>query len=575
MGSIAIVIAVFAYRLGLARSPGWGSGRLILLILGLVAYGVSALSYLARDKLTKIRAIFDRVRQLILSPIIGWAFGILVCVGIAFYGLWYSSAGRFPAFPQFANDYIQLGESFLHGQLALLEQPNPELAALQNPYDYRQRENIPYHWDASYYEGKYYLYWGPIPALAFAAVEGLIRTQPFASVMVDIPYIGLGLVLLATFFQVSRQFFSEPSSLTPGLFTLMSLVNLPFLFLLGNPQIYHTSIIFGQFFLSLGLLGWVLYSGSANPAWLIMAGLNWGLAIGSRVNLVVSVAIYLVFSLVWIGRETGWKPSWKKEGSLLIPLALCAIGLGAYNYARFGNPLETGQLYQLTIPVAHSSYFSISYLPSNLYIYLFYPLTIVGKFPFVKSALFEPSLLPNWLTVPAGMLFDHNIFGIFSSVPGLWLMGLAVPLFILRMIPSGKPQVISPPPSKLNYFLATVTLAGAGQFLFLMVFFFGAERYIPDFYIPCILVSAILVWRMDEVLKSRLGLRLAFWLLVIGLTIWTMGIGFFGGFGVPPELFRSFNPVLFNQLAAYWNDRYAGFVILLDRASRVIFNTIH
>jgi hypothetical protein len=560
-------------------------GRLALFITGLVAYGLSALSYLARkssnsgqtdkNQLTKIRTLLKRISQFINSPPLGWAFGIFVCMGIAFYALWYSSAGRYPAFPQFANDYIQLGESFLHGQLSLLEQPNPELAALKNPYDYLQRENIPYHWDASYYEGKYYLYWGPVPALAFAAVEGLIHSQPFASVMVDLPYIGLSLVLLVLFFQISRRFFPEASSLSPGLFILVGLVNLPFLFLLGNPQIYHTSIIYGQFFLFLGLLGWVIYINTANHAWLIMAGLNWGLAIGSRVNLAVSVAIYLVFSLVWTLREGGWKPSLKREGFLLIPLALCAFGLGIYNFARFGNPFETGQLYQLTIPVAHSSYFSISYLPSNLYIYILYPLTFAGKFPFVKSALFDTSLLPGWLNVPSGMAFDHNIFGILTSAPVLWLLGLAVPIFILRMIPGGKSHINSNPPSRSDHIFSMVTLAGVGQFCFLMVFFFGAERYVPDFYLPLIVGTAILVWRTDEVFKSRPGLRIALWFIVVGLVVWTMGIGLLGGFGVPPELFRSFNPVLYSQIASYWNDRFTGIVILFDRASRIIFNRIH
>jgi hypothetical protein len=80
---------------------------------------------------------------------------------------------------------------------------------------------------------------------------------------------------------------------------------------------------------------------------------------------------------------------------------------------------------------------------------------------------------------------------------------------------------------------------------------------------------------MDEVFKPKPGVRFAFWLIVLGLTIWTAGIGVFGGFGVPPELFRSFNPVLFNQLASYWNDRYAGFIVLLDRASRIIFSITH
>ena len=517
----------------------------------------------------KIQSILDRLGQIILSPLAGLVFGILVCLGIAIYALWYSSAGRFPAFPEFGNDYIHLGESFLHGQLSLLGQPSPQLKALQNPYDYLQRENIPYHWDASYYEGRYYLYWGPVPALVFAAAEGLTRTQPSASVMVDLPYIGLGFMLLTIFLLILRCFFPHASSLSPGLFTLMALVNLPFLFLLGNPQIYHTSIIFGQFFLILGLLGWVIYFISGKSAWLIIAGLGWGLAVGSRVNLAVSVAIYLVFALAWMGRESGWRPSWTRDGYLLIPLALCAIGLGAYNFARFGNPLETGQLYQLTIPVMHSSYFSISYLPANLFIYLFYPIDLVAKFPFVKSALFDVSMLPGWLSVPAAMSFDHNIFGVFSSAPELWLLGLGVPLFI-----QGERRAFQPPFSKRFYLFAMVAIAGLGQFLFLMVFFFGAERYIPDFYIPMVLGTSMLLWRMDEIFKSRGGIRVIFWLIAAGLILWTAGMGIFGGFGVPPQLFRSFNPVLYGRLASYWNDRLPVFFTLLDKASRVVPNMI-
>ena len=583
-GSIAILVAIFADRLGLAGSSGWGSGRLALLFIGLIAYGVSAVSYLAKKYLTRsasrqaasrVRSYLDRFQQIILSPLTGLVFGILVCIAIAVYALWYSSAGRFPAFPEFGNDTIQLGESFLHGQLSLLEQPAPELKALSNPYDYLQRANIPYHWDASYYGGKYYLYWGPVPALVFAAAEGLTHAPPLASVMVDLAYMGLGFVLLAIFFMVSRHYFPDGSSLSTGLFLLMALVNLPFLFLLGNPQIYHTSIIYGQLFLFLGLLGWVIYIVTGRSAGLITAGLGWGLAIGSRVNLAVSVVIYLVFALIWVVRGSSWKPSLKIVGSLLIPFALCVIGLGAYNFVRFGDPFETGQKYQLTIPVAHSSYFSLSYIPANLYIYLFYPIDLVGKFPFVKSALFDLSRLPGWLIVPPAMSFDHNIFGVFTSIPGLWLVGLVVPLCILAGTTIRKPGGFQPAFPKWIYFFAMVTVAGLGQFLFLMVFFFGAERYIPDFYISMVLGMAMLVWSMDEFLKPRARLRLAFWLVVVGLIFFSVAMGFFGGFGVPPLLFRSFNPALYGRLTSYWNDCYTALFTPLDRASWIIFNMFH
>ena len=173
------------------------------------------------------------------------------------------------------------------------------------------------------------------------------------------------------------------------------------------------------------------------------------------------------------------------------------------------------------------------------------------------------------------MSFDHNIFGVFSSAPGLWLMGLVVPLFILANRSLRERRAFQPPFSKRFYLFTMVAIAGLGQFLFLMVFFFGAERYIPDFYIPMVLGTAMLLWRIDEILKSRVGLRMILWLISVGLVVWTAGMGIFGGFGVPPQLFRSFNPVLYGRLASYWNDRLPIFFTLLDRVSRFIFNTPH
>jgi hypothetical protein len=273
--------------------------------------------------------------------------------------------------------------------------------------------------------------------------------------------------------------------------------------------------------------------------------------------------------------ESGWRPSWKREGALLIPLAACVIGLGIYNFARFANPFETGQMYQLTIPATHSSYFSTSYIPTNSYNYLFYPTYFVGKFPFIRSALFEISMLPKWISVPPAMSFDHNVFGILPSIPGLWMMGSAVPLLILAGMSIRQRRSVQPSRSSWSYYFAMVITAGFGQLFFLLVFFFGAERYIPDFLIPLILGTAMLVWKTDEMLKPRLRLRIVFWVVTVGLTFWTAGIGFFGGFGVPPQLFRSFNPAYYGQLASYWNDRYALISILVNRAYRILFGIIH
>src|SRR5215213_3560711 len=65
--------------------------------------------------------------------------------------------------------YASLSEGFLRGQLSMAHKPDPQLMAMANPYDYAEREKIkvPYLWDASYLNGRYYLYFTPLPAFFF------------------------------------------------------------------------------------------------------------------------------------------------------------------------------------------------------------------------------------------------------------------------------------------------------------------------------------------------------------------------------------------------------------------------
>jgi len=405
---------------------------------------------------------------------------------------------------------------------------------------------VPYHWDASYYKGKYYLYWGPVPALAFATVEGIAHVRPPGSLIVIICFIGLSFIFLRILFWIWSRFFFSAPGFSPELFTLIGFINLPFLFLLGRPVIYETSIITGQFFLFLGLLGWTLYTANPNKAgWLVMAGLSWGLAIGSRYNLVISVVVYLTYIVPQFIRDQNWK----RIASLLVPLASCIVALGLYNFARFGNLFETGFSYQLSIPEAKTETYSISYLPSNFYIYLFYPMTITGEFPFVISSL------------PFGKQFDEITAGLLPSTPVVWLLALAIPLFVLAKSQASQHQNITADKS-FRPLIFMIFIAGLGQFLYLMVFFYDAMRYVADFYLPLILGIAILVWQADRYLQNVLSLRIVLWLAVIGLACWTAGIGFFGGFDIPPQTFRDSNPTLYINLASYWNKLYAGIIFM-------------
>jgi hypothetical protein len=487
-----------------------------------------------------MRNTLIRIRQGFVSSPSAVVAGILGCAGIAIYVLWYASAGNFPTLVPIDNAYIDLGEAFLHGQLSLLENPSPQLLALENPYDPATRI-APYLWDASFYEGQYYLYWGPVPALAFAVVEGITHSRPPGSLLIVICYIGLPIILTMILYQLRRYFFPQAPGLSIGLCILMGFMNLPFLFLLGRSAIYETSVIAGQFFLCLGLLGWVMYvTGAGKARWLIMTGLNWGLAIGSRYNLVVSVIIYLIFALTQIVQDVKGRQMQRRVASLLIPLTLCIIGLGIYNFARFGNLLETGMKYQLSIPQDQNGFYSPSYIPSNLFIYLFYPITTARSFPFIIS------------TLPLSGRFDEIVAGLVPSTPGIWLSALAIPYLILTRRSTNTFQD-NPARRSWKPFLAMIMVAVLIQFLFLTTLFYAAMRYMSDFYLQLTLGIWILVWWVDEYIRAVVWLRATFWLIVTGLVFWTVGIGFFGSFDIPPQTFRVSNPGLYMQIASYWD----------------------
>lgn len=515
----------------------------------------------------------QRIAQSISARGLEIGLGAIVCALISAYALWYSSAGQFPHFPPVQNDYIALGQAFLHGQVSLLEQPNPQLAALPNPYDYRQRSGISFHFDASYYRGRYYLYWGPIPALVAAVWQALTGIAPSGPLLVVLPYIGLAAVFFAILAQISRYFPGHAASLSLGLFVLLGLANLPFVYILGKPRAYEAAIVYGQFFLMAGLLGWLTYVAKREfqrPAWLVIAGLSWGLAVGCRYNLAISVGIYLGFILVWLQQEASPSRLWRRAGLIAIPLGSCLAALALYNFVRFGNPLETGNLYQLTIPQLHGIDLSFSYMPSNLYMYLVYPLSRSSTFPFMQPPNFHPQLLPKWLSLPKHRVFDQDMVGLLSATPGVWMLALIIPIVVFRVRSAIAQQARPLQMSPKSMLFGMIALAAAGQFLLLTVFVYAAERYLIDFYASLALAVAMLVWQVDERLRPAGRVRMALWLVTVGLTIWTLGIYVLGSFAVLSLILPYFDSSWLAQTTAFWNDRYAGLQALFSATGGLV-----
>ena len=595
-GLSAILLAFSAEWLGIDNNPVWGTGRYLLLIFGVALSGFAVLLHYwktgyfpveIKQRITDIGNTFRRAFSRCLHWLACWqAFSyilaIILVLLIAVYAIWYTSAGRFPVFTPVSNTYVDLGEAFLHGQLSLLQKPDPRLATLANPYDTKQQGLIPFLWDSSYYKGKYYLYWGPVPAVIFSVAEWILQARPADQLVVLISYIGLAAILLVILFHIRKRFFPNAPGISIPFFVLAAGINLPYLFILGKPQIYETSIITGQFFLISGLLAWLRYQIAERYYWLGLSGLCWGLAIASRYNLVISVGVFVVFGLYSLYQKMDVnrhsKPGtnnlsfvnkcidWKAILALLAPLLLCGFALGYYNYTRFGNPLETGFTYQHSL--SERVIYSISYVPSNFFMYLAYPVKVSGGFPFYKSDSILYNLLPGWAARPTGKMFDTTLVGILPALPVFWPLALVIPLtgkLLIRQF-QDKPlkeglNFVKPPLLLLTMLL----FAGLLQFAFLLIYYYGAMRFIVDFYIPLLLATYIIIWTLDKQLQNIPIIRWLFWLGVIVLTIWTVWIGFFAGFDIPPQYFRAENPHIFGELFKFWNHQYNQVIAVLGK----------
>ena len=102
------------------------------------------------------------------------------------------TAGRFTVWPTWNTNYDLLAEGFRSGHLYLARAPDPALLAKANPFDPaggRSGSGTP-----ACYDGHYYLYWGPLPAVAIAIVKTVFRIRgtvgdqfPLFAVLHDLP----------------------------------------------------------------------------------------------------------------------------------------------------------------------------------------------------------------------------------------------------------------------------------------------------------------------------------------------------------------------------------------------------
>ena len=305
-----------------------------------------------------------------------------------------------------------LADAFLHGQMYLRLIP-------------------PSVYDLSFYQGHYYLYWPPFPAILMIPIVLLFGTHfsdIFLTLVISSVNVGLVAALLNAADAEGLFHLSTQRRLLMVLFFAFGTVQLT---LAPNGLVWFIAQEIGFMFVALTyLIALRLKGGLA----FFLAGLCIACALATR-NQLLFAGIWPAWYLL----KKNWSIDYKKMAVYILlglfPVLFAGLGLIYYNVTRFGNPLEFGITYQNMSPFFKPDFevygaFNIHYVPINLfYQYIYYPFLgnrsnfFMGGSLFLLSPIFFGIFTAAWYYRK-----DHSVWFLFISIvlvsiPILLLMG--------------------------------------------------------------------------------------------------------------------------------------------------------
>ena len=428
--------------------------------------------------------------------------------------------------------YAALSDAFEHGQTSLRTPPPPELLALDDPYDPVQNQPYRLH-DASLYEGRWYLYFGPSPVVVYIPLRavGIDVSDEFASAFFASAGFLFALALMR--FLILRYRPRTSLATRAVAVVLLGLANVA-PFLLRRPAVYEVAIAAGFCFLLAALYLTLTGALRAQPSLARLAGGSaaLGLAAGARPHLLLALPI-----LAW-----AWWRALRERGGLraprgrllrlaaaiAVPVGVCLVLLAVYNVVRFGSVTEFGQTYQLGgIKTSTLDRFDVGRLVPGVFFYLLAPPSVDLLFPFAHlTPTYPGTLAPEYA---AGL---ELVAGALATTP-LLVLAFAAPALLARERGRREDMVVG----SLLLLVAVLVMAVP-----LLTFNGATMRYEVD-YVTLLMLAALLVWlRVEEALPGRrlVGAAVRAVAGLAALVAVVFGLAFsMTGYG---DTFRLYNP---------------------------------
>ena len=380
------------------------------------------------------------------------------------------------------SQYRELAHSLEAGTVALPLEVSDALLAKENPYDTSAllAEQIPYHMDYAFYDGQYYVYFGPVPEFLLYypyykfTGEDLDNYKAFYC-FYALFIIGVFGLLWELAHKVSRKLpfylylmFSVGVCLFPN-----------YVFMAGRPDLYNIPIMAGTAFTMCGIWLWLrgLTVSKGKGIFYALGSLCMALVAGCRPQLLLysAVALPLFYNETVKERRLFSKKGFINTFCFVLPYILIGCFVFRYNAARFGSGFDFGATYSLTSNDMNTRGFNLSRLVHGLFSYLFQPPVIDSSYPFLKSSNLQINYMGRNIT-------EFMFGGIFAVNPLLWIIPYTILLGGYKKMNS-LTKWMSGILVSAGFIIVCFDINGAGNL----------QRYASDM-VPGFLLAAVILW---------------------------------------------------------------------------------
>jgi hypothetical protein len=518
-GVALLISAFFAQQLGLDHNSDWGWQRVVMLGMGLIFVGVSVVEFVSPSALANIAQSCKRALE--KSGALDYSvqlnvFSLLAIVIVSAVYFWFF-VPFIHASPT-TDNYTRLATSFKNHHLYLPEQPPAALLSLNNPYNWGERYSIrrTFTMDVSLYNGRFYLYWGPVPSLLLTVFsEEQLQKMGDQHVFFAFLY---GLFLYSVL--LVRSFWKKVNLSLPAWMIGVALLAIgltgPSVKMLNLMQIYEAAIAGCQFFF-IGGIYWAYSALQTKPmsAWKIaLASLHWALAIGTRVTVAPAVGFLVLLVLFQLWQECKLHARLMRSlSAVLVPLLVLATSLGWYNYARFGSVTEFGLRYQLA-QVDYNEFtkvFSADYLSENFHNYFLRPFATQPKFPFLQAV--EIIYSNERMT---GLLYTTPLFLVVLIALGRLLFSKSILQKIREFFQNGM--------SAESWLALGLTGSSLIVMAVVLLYYYPAIRFSDEFLPSLMLLAVMSLWSGVDIFAGNVILRRTYLALVTAVVLYSITV---------------------------------------------------